>query len=133
MVTTTVISGSGRPLASVALVACTLAVSITLNSLAIPRWGLMGAAVATASASAVGLGMALTYLRKTLGAGVPGGTALRGGAVMLACWLLSYNLDLGGKMADLGELVGLGLLYVVLVLLVREITPTEIKSLRSRS
>ena len=119
MICTTVISGSGRPWISVILVLVTLVLSGTFNLLAIPSAGLLGAATATLAALAIGVTGGLVTLKKLFNAGVPGGSALRVGAVMAACWLLSYHLDLGGKAADFLECVGLGVVYVGLIFAVR--------------
>ena len=131
MICTTVISGSGRPWISVVLVLVTLVLSGVFNMLAIPSAGLLGAAVATLAALAIGVTGGLVTLHRLFGAGVPSGSAVRVGGVMAVCWVLSYSVDLGGKAADFAECVILGVVYVGLIFAVREIRVSELKSLRS--
>jgi len=130
MICTTVVSGSGRPTVSVVLVAIALGASFVLNRLAIPHWGLLGAAVATLLAVGAGAGIGMAYVWRRFSARIPTGSALRVLGIMAVCWAVSYPLDLDGKLLDLAECVGLGVLYLALVFVTRELTPREILALR---
>lgn len=134
MVCTTAISGSGRPWTSVALVAATLGASALLNALAIPVWGLVGAATATLATVVAGAAAALVVVRRLFGAGIPAPSALRIAAVMGGAGLVAHLVELGplaGKLGDLGECVALGLLYVAGIFAVRELRVSDLRTLRA--
>lgn len=130
MICTTVVSGSGRPFVAMLIVAGTLAVSVLANLVAIPRLGLTGAALAAASGVGVGLVAGLYYVWRRFGAYIPWGSVLRVGATMAVCWAIAYPLHLGGKLADVAECAGLGVLYVALIVGTRELTRADLKAAR---
>ncbi len=77
MIFSTMISGSGRPWVSVIICAVTLALSAGFNALAIPLYGINGAAAATAAAMALGAVVAVAYLKHRFHARFPLATLLR--------------------------------------------------------
>lgn len=124
-VLTSVISSSGRPWVSVAVVAGTLAVDAGLNFALIPMLGLQGAALATSAAMAVGATACSVYVYAKYGALVPAATVARVGVVAGVIYAMSLALPLGGVLVA-GELVLFGVVYLVLLFVVRELGREEI-------
>ncbi len=93
---TTIISGSNRPAVSLACVVLSLAAQGVLCVLLIPRWGLKGAAFASAGSFLLAAGAAAAYLFRTFGAGPDPLSLLRIVAAGLAGVAVGRYLDWGG-------------------------------------
>lgn len=136
-VLTAVISSGGRPWVSVGIVAVTLAIDAGLNLALIPRFGLAGAAIATSLAMAVGAAGCAAYVQTRYGAVVAPLTVARvaaaAGAIYAICLLLPLDeylarLGFGGlvvKAAVAVEFAVLGVVYLVLLVILREIGADE--------
>jgi O-antigen/teichoic acid export membrane protein len=126
----TALIGSGRPLHAAAIGAVTLVIDIALNTLLIPPYGLTGAAAATALAVAAGTILAAVHVNRTLGAVFPLATL---GRTLLA-GLLVAGASTTWEAAGLLVIVKcalLGLLFLGLLVLFRELTRDDLARVRS--
>lgn len=136
-----VISSTGRPWVSVAVVAVTLAIDAGLNLALVPRYGLVGAAVGTTIAMAVGAVAGAVVVSSRFGAIVAPLTVVRvaiASAVVYALALVvpleSLVAPLGGsllpKLAVAAECALLGIVYLAVLVAVREIGGNELRLAR---
>ena len=123
-VLTAVISSGGRPWTSVAIVVGTLAVSATLNVALIPRFGLAGAAAATSIAMAGGAVASAVVVWSRFGATAPPLSAARIAVAAGAVYAASLVVPMRG-LAIAAEFAAFGVVYLVLLALMREIGPEE--------
>lgn len=123
-VLTSVISSGGRPWVSVAIVAGTLALAATLDLTLIPRLGLEGAAIATSTAMLAGAIACVAFVRSRYGAVLPWATLARVAVAAGAVYVASSLLPIGGILVA-AEFVGFGLVYLVLLVVLREIGAEE--------
>ncbi len=136
-VLTSVISSGGRPWVSVAIVTATLAIDAGLNVVLIPRLGLAGAAIGTSIAMAAGAAGCAAFVRTRYGALVSPLTIARVAAAAAAVYAISLvlpsdeffrGLGAGGlviKAAVAAEFAVLGLVYLALLVVLREIGSDE--------
>lgn len=129
-VLTTIISASGQPKISLMIGAITLAVSATSNYLLIPAYGLTGAGAATTAAMLVGVIIASVYLLVKFKVLMPLMSAVR----ILGCAALVYAASLSfpttSKIEIVGKLAALGLLYVVALVISRELGRDDLSALQ---
>ncbi len=126
----TALIGSGRPYHAAGIGALTLGAHFTLNTLIIPRFGLTGAAAATALALAIGAVMAGTYAARALGASFPAGTLLRAGLAAAALAALSPLWPATG-IAVLVKCAGLALVFVMVLAALREFSRDDLDAFRA--
>jgi stage V sporulation protein B len=129
-VLTTIISASGRPTISLIIGVVTLAASAALNALLIPRLGLIGAGLATTLAMFIGAGVGIGYLLTRFGALIP----LRSLARIAGCSAIIYALSLAytpaSKVVIVVKLAVLCLLYVIVLIVSREVGRDELRLLQ---
>ncbi len=136
-----VISSVGRPWVSVAVVAVTLAIDAGLNFVLVPRYGLVGAAVGTTIAMAVGAAAASVVVSSRFGAIVAPMTIVRVGIAAAAVYAIALAIPLDALVAPLGgsilpkiavavECAILGVLYLGILIGVREIGRAEFQLAR---
>jgi stage V sporulation protein B len=129
LVSTTVISGSGRPRLSAVLGAGTLTLSFILNSLLIPRFGMKGAAIATTCAMGTGLIAAWLYLRVHFGACLPLFSLLRIAVAGAVVYLLSMVFPAAGFLL-LVKLPLLALVYVAALFVLKELGRPDLQRVK---
>jgi stage V sporulation protein B len=130
-----IINASGRPRVAVRLMATVVLVGGGAAFLLVPRAApgpqmLLASAVATTIGIAVGLGLAVLYLRHRFGAGPPLATVVRlAAAAALAIGAGRLAPD-GGKVLGLLMLGAVGTLFVLALVLLRELGPADAAKLR---
>jgi O-antigen/teichoic acid export membrane protein len=124
----TALIGSGRPFHAAVIGAATVAVDFALNTLLIPRYGLLGAASATAVALALGALLAGLYTRRLLGRAFPFATLFR---VTLCAGVLAGISPYwpASGLAALAKCLALAFLYVALLLALREFDRRDLETL----
>lgn len=130
-----IINASGRPRVSVALVATTVVVGAGLLSALVPGAEpggsmLMRAALGTAGGMVAGFAVALVYLRRRFGAGLPAASVVRI-AIAAALGIAVGRMFPGaGKLVALVAIAAAGLVFLVALVLLREFGPTDREKLR---
>jgi O-antigen/teichoic acid export membrane protein len=124
----TALIGSGRPLHAAAIGAVTVAVDFALNTLLIPRYGLVGAASATAAALALGALLAGVHTHRLFGRAFPFATLLRVAGSAGVLWAISSRWTAAGPEAFLKCLI-LAALYGGLLLALREFDRRDLETL----
>lgn len=129
-VLTAVINGSGKPKTSMALASAILPLDFILNWLLIPRFGLSGAAAATALASLAGMIGAALVVQKKFGALMSGPSFLK---ILLssAVFILIPRLWPASGWSIVLYAVGLFGLYFFLLILLREISRDDFDLLKN--
>lgn len=129
-VMTAIISASGRPVVSLLIGVLTLAVVAGLNAALISKYGLDGAGIGTTVAMFVGACVCAGYLIVRFQAFLPWRSALR----ITACSALVYALSLSfaphSKVLILVKLAALGLIYLVALVVTRELGREDLASLK---
>jgi stage V sporulation protein B len=130
-----IINASGRPRIMVMLMSVTVAVSggsaFALVPLAKPGAAmLMAQATATTIGNAVGLVLALVYLRKTFGAGPPLATVGRVAAAAAVAIGAARVFPSGGKLLGMITLAVVGLVFVAALVILRELGPSDAAKLK---
>lgn len=123
------LAGADRPGHGFAIVAAAAAAGLAANLLLIPRLGIVGAAVASLIAFSVGAvaGTALVYV--LLGALPPIGTAVRSGLAGGVAYGLGRLWPAAGWLV-VGKIALLSLLYVAVLLLLRELSRKDVAAMR---
>ncbi|HEY9233292.1 MAG TPA: oligosaccharide flippase family protein [Blastocatellia bacterium] len=129
-VLTTIISASGRPAVSLVIGVVTLAASAALNAALIPRLGLTGAGLATALAMFTGAGIGIGYLLRRFGALMPKRSLARIASASAIVYGLSLVYAPATKMMIVMKLAALGLLYVAVLIVTREVGRGELQLIR---
>jgi O-antigen/teichoic acid export membrane protein len=128
VVNTNILTGSGRPLTSVALLASTTSLAALFNLYAIPRYGGIGAAAATSAA--MGCGYIATFLvcRRRFGAFISpltlGRSAL--GATVVVLYHHYLEPSPTGLVSVLLSLIVKSVLYFAVLVALRELTRTDL-------
>jgi stage V sporulation protein B len=130
-----IINASGRPEVAAALVATTVLSGGATAALLVPRAApgpqmLFAAAVANAAGVAVGLLCTIIYLRRRFSAGPPLLTVLRVGVAAAAAITVGRLVPGTGKLVGLLVLGVVALVFVAVLLLVRELGPADTAKLR---
>jgi O-antigen/teichoic acid export membrane protein len=125
-----IVTASGRPYVAMSLVAVTLIAGAGLAFTLVPRAAagpdmLFAAALATAVGMLVGFVVALMYLRRRFGAGLPLASALRVVLAVALAVLVARVLPGAGKVAGLAAMALAGIVYVGTLLLAREFGPSD--------
>ncbi|MFD1599229.1 polysaccharide biosynthesis C-terminal domain-containing protein [Halobellus rarus] len=121
---TTTLNAIDRPDIAFRINAIFIVANVILNVGLIPSYGIIGAAVATASSVAISLGVAYTYLSSLIDFSIPTGDIARqwtaagvmGAAVYLSLWLESAYLNVSNNTALVLTLVTVGAAVYFLVL-----------------
>ena len=123
---TTILNGAGRPVTSLMISLGALAVLAVLARLWIPSHGLSGGAAASASGYALGLTAALAVLAQRFGLPIPGSTVAR---VAVACGVIVFASRLIGPLSILVSAPALGVLYLLVLFVLREWRLDEVHTL----
>jgi O-antigen/teichoic acid export membrane protein len=127
---TTIITASGRPKISLMVGAVTLAVTVGLNFVLIPRYGLTGAAVSTATAMFIGALVAGSYVWSRFGALLPLASAVRIAGCAFLIVLGSRVFASTSKLLTVVELAILGTLYFVALIVTGELGKNDLAAAR---
>jgi stage V sporulation protein B len=125
-----ILNAAGRTRATLSFMAITVVVGAGAAAVMIPR-AEAGPAMLVAAASATSLGMAsgfvasLVYLRTRLGGGLPLATVARVGASAAAAVLVARFLPAHGKVMGLAAIAAVGIVYVVMLVALREFGPDD--------
>lgn len=130
LISTVIISGSGKPRDSVKIAVFILLADILLNSLLIPKLHLVGAALATTSSLLAGLMLCVLYLHKKFGAFIPIDSLLKISVSAGLVYILSLSLKMTGLIL-LIKLFFLCVVYLLLLLLLKELKEKDINYIRS--
>jgi len=122
----TILSGSGRPVTSLLITLLGLCVSAGFNLLLTPRFGLPGAAAATGLAALAALVASGILLWRHFKAFLPALSLVRLLAAGGAVWLLASALPVEGRPLVAAKWTGLGVVYLVLLALLREISRDDL-------
>jgi len=125
-----VINGSGQPKTSMALACAILPLDFLLNLLLIPRFGLSGAAAATTLTSLAGVIGAALIVQKKFGALMSGASFLK---ILLssAVFIVIPRLWPASGWSLILYALGLFGIYLLLLVLLREITRDDLNLLRN--
>ncbi|RKY18996.1 MAG: hypothetical protein DRQ55_11845 [Planctomycetota bacterium] len=128
IVATMLITAQGRAGTSLLIMSLTLVLGLVFTRSLVESHGPVGAAAGSAAAWTLGLVAASIVLARRFGAFVPGASVVR---IALACgalWLVSIALPGEGLMLLAKDSL-LGLVYLAVILLTREVTPAEIREI----
>jgi stage V sporulation protein B len=126
-VVTTIISASGRPAISLIVAAITLGLSVALNSMLIPLYGLVGAAIATTASMFVGVAAAASYLHFKFGALMSPASALRIVTCAAIIYAASRVVGTSSKLLTLIQLITLSIAYLVALVATRELGRDDLR------
>ncbi len=126
-VVTTIISASGRPAVSLIIAAITLGLSGALNSMLIPSYGLVGAAIATTASMFVGVAAAASYLHFKFGAVMSAMSALRIAVCAAIIYAASRIIEPSSKLLTLVQIVALSISYVLALVATKELGTGDLK------
>lgn len=129
-VLTTVISASGRPRVSLAIALSTLAASTALNALLIPQYGMTGAALGTTAAMFFGAATGSGYVFARFGALISGASVIRITLCAAVVYALSLVVPVSSRPLIVGKLASLGIVFVALLVLTKELGREELRMLR---
>jgi stage V sporulation protein B len=130
-----IINASGRPGVAAGLVAATVGAGGAAAWALVPRATpgpdmLLASALANGAGVALGLALALVYLRRAFGAGPPLATVLRVGLAAAAAVAVGRLVPGSGKLAGLLALSVVGVVFVAVLLVARELGPADTAKLR---
>ncbi len=126
---TTIISGSGKPNVSLGIGIITLAIDISINYLFIPKFNLVGAAFAKCLSLSIGVTLCMIYLWKTQGAYLKPFTVLRSGLVTAFLLFLSTLYFPEGILLGLAKIAVFGILFFALIFVVGEFKIKDVLAL----
>jgi O-antigen/teichoic acid export membrane protein len=130
-----ILNAAGRTTATLSFMGVTVVVGAAAAAVLIPR-ATPGAPMLVAAASATSLGMAagfvvsLVYLRARMGGGLPLATVARVGAALAAATLLGRVLPAHGKVLGLASIAAVGIVYLGVLVALREFGPEDKAKLR---
>ena len=131
-----VFNSAKRSKVAVFLVSCPLVVVVVVALGLVPLSFTEGAAIAVAAAGAVATVAALVFLRRTFGAAVPLLHLLKLAAAVSAVeltasvWPVMSTSGLAGKLAIVGKLAVLSVVFIMVVASTRAVTKADLKELR---
>jgi len=128
IVSTTIISGSGKPKISLAIIVVSLSISLLANYFLIPRYSLIGAAIGTGVASFVGLILASGCILRKFGSFINLKSLIRILASGLLVYAIGRTLPLAGILLPV-ELLALSLLYLMIMVISKEISKKDVSKL----
>jgi O-antigen/teichoic acid export membrane protein len=126
---TTIITASGRPKISMSIVLLLVPIAISLNLFLIPIYELNGAAISIVITSLLGLILVSLYVWKYFKALVERRSFLRILLASMAIFYISLRLDFSGFFLIL-EYLGLFLLYLGILVLLREVDRRDLETLK---
>jgi O-antigen/teichoic acid export membrane protein len=130
-----IINASGRPGIAVGLVAAAVAAGGGAASVLVPAAApgpamLLASAVSNAVGVTLGLALALIYLRRRFAAGPPVMTVLRVGASAALAVVAGRLVPGAGKIAGLFALAVVGVVFIVGLVVLRELGPADTAKVR---
>ena len=131
----TILNAAGRTTGAIVVAAVTLGVAVVGNWLVIPRVApgptmLLACALATGGAMLVGAGVGGWMLRRELGGFVPGLTAVRTALAAAGAVGAGRLVDTAGPAATLAEAAGVGVVFLLILLVTREIRGRDLRAVR---
>lgn len=126
IISTIIISGSGRPKISVGIGVIALLIDIGLNYLLIPKFHLVGAACATTITLFGSFLMCLRYIKRRFGVFMPMSSFLK----ISTCGIIIYLSALPFRVSTLfllPKLAVLGILYFLLLSIIRELKKEDVR------
>jgi stage V sporulation protein B len=129
-VITTVISAGGRPNISLLIGAATLVISVGLNAMLIPAYGLTGAAAGTTVSMFSGVVMGGGYLLAKYGALMPRLSLLRIAACAGLIYFASLLFTPASKLLIIAKLILLSLVYVIALVVSREVGRDDVAAIK---
>ncbi|HVG21389.1 MAG TPA: polysaccharide biosynthesis C-terminal domain-containing protein, partial [Blastocatellia bacterium] len=129
-VITTIISAGGRPNISLATGAATLAISVALNAVLIPAYGLTGAATATTASMFSGVVIGGGYLVAKYGALMPRLSLLRIAGCAGLIYVASLLITPASKLMIIAKLVLLSLVYCAALVASRELGRDDVAAIK---
>ena len=127
MIFSAMISGSGKPSVSVLITSVTLALSLAANAVAVPNFGIVGAAVATTAAMVAGSLFGAYYLRKRFSAGFPFLTVLRLAAISAVIYACAWAWQPESRVLIILKGLVILVIFVALLLLSREVKRDDLE------
>ena len=129
-----ILSGIGRPAENTAIIIIGAVMNVILNLILIPPFGIVGASAATVFSYGFILAGTSWYLKRFVSAGVPWvawlKTILAGALFVFAIFFIKQQLTLFGDVAEaIITAAASGVLYLILLFLLRIITANEIRYL----
>jgi O-antigen/teichoic acid export membrane protein len=125
----TIMIAQNRMLDSMIMVVALVAIDVVLNRLLIPQWRMVGAAAATSVTGLLGTIAACCYVFKEIRSIIISWSLLRLAAVTIAI-ILASRFFWTGTIAVFVNSVIIGVLYLVLLWLSREITAVDLQRLK---
>ena len=132
----TIINGAGHTLPTTIIGVVTLALDLVLTWAGV-RWALAtghdalaGAALGTSIAMTLGFVLSLVYLQKKFRASLRLSTVLRGALASAAAIGVGRVLPLHGKLGSFVVCAIAGVVFIVALFVLRELTPRELRALR---
>jgi stage V sporulation protein B len=129
-VTTTIITASGKPVVALAFGSGALVANAAFNLFLIPRFGLSGAAAGVMGSMLLGVVGSLVYLGWNYGRILPVATLIRLGVCAGAVYAASLGFTPETRMLTVVKLGALSAVFVILLLVTREIKKSDIAAIR---
>ncbi|MBI2549648.1 polysaccharide biosynthesis protein [Candidatus Woesearchaeota archaeon] len=127
----TVINASGKTRATVAVAAAMLIISVLANLAVIPKYGLKGAALVVMSTSLVAVAVLAAVAYKKIGSFVSYRSLIKILASTAVIFAVANTVQLQNKFLLPAEYIFLGIAYLILLVLFREIKKEDIKKIKS--
>lgn len=127
----TVINASGKTRATVTVVAAMLIISVLANLAVIPKYGLKGAALVIMSTSLVAAAVLAAVAYKKIGNFVSYRSLIKILAATAIIFSVANTVQLQNKFLLPAEYIFLGIAYLILLVLLREIKKEDIKKIKS--
>jgi len=129
----TILNGAGHTRQAIAIAAVTLAIAIAANAIAIPRFApgrdvLLACAVATGSSMGIGALLGGWFLSRKLGAFMPVLTFVRVVVAFAAATAVGRALELTTPLMTLVEAAVVGLTFLFVLVVTRELTGRDLKA-----
>jgi O-antigen/teichoic acid export membrane protein len=129
-VTTTIITASGKPLVALGFGSVALVANAAFNLILIPRYGLSGAAAGVVASMLLGVLGSLTYLGWNYGRILPVPSLIRLAICAGVVYAASLSFTPSSRLLILAKLTGLGVLFLVLLVITREIKKSDLAAVR---
>ena len=129
VISTTIISGSGYPKNSIKIGLFVLFLDVVLNYILIPKYHLIGAAIASTLAMLAGVILCALYLTFKFKAFMPRASFLKIALSGLIVYLLSSSFRISGILL-LIELIFFAIVYFLLLVFIKELKQSDINRLK---
>jgi len=129
-VTTTIITASGKPLVALGFGSAALVANAAFNLILIPRYGLSGAAAGVVASMLLGVLGSLTYLGWNYGHILPVPSLIRLAICAGVVYAASLSFTPSSRLLTVAKLTALGVLFLILLLITREIKKSDLAAVR---